>query len=322
MIWRDVLFAVVWLIAALLPFAAAGRAMPTRRSAQALSLLLLALGVLLRPNAIFAAALLTAYVLWPARVALRRTVLVFLPAALGFAALVPAVYYGALNAKHEHPIQQFMVYDLGGITHFTGENQFPVEWTAPQTALLIGQCYSPVRWDVYWHDSPCAFVMQRLESASDPIFGTSRITQAWTRALLTHPLAYLEHRAAFAWNFLARPNLVLPYLDWDGPDAVYGSNPLFQPIRALNRALEGTIVFRAGVWLLLAIAIAAAAWPVRATPAGAFALGVNAAAAIYVMTFFAVGVASDFRYAYWCVLAVLAGAVALLLAWHERRRQV
>ena len=37
------------------------------------------------------------------------------------------------------------------------------------------------------------------------------------------------------------------------------------------------------------------------------------------MTFFAVGVAADFRYAYWCVLATLAGAVAAILARYERR---
>jgi hypothetical protein len=35
------------------------------------------------------------------------------------------------------------------------------------------------------------------------------------------------------------------------------------------------------------------------------------------MTFFAVGVAADFRYAYWCVLAALAGAVAAVLARWE-----
>jgi hypothetical protein len=33
-----------------------------------------------------------------------------------------------------------------------------------------------------------------------------------------------------------------------------------------------------------------------------------------VMTFLVVGVASDFRYAYWCVLAALAGGVAAVLA--------
>jgi hypothetical protein len=52
---------------------------------------------------------------------------------------------------------------------------------------------------------------------------------------------------------------------------------------------------------------------------GAFAVGVSASAIVYVMTFFAVGVASDFRYAYWCVLATLAGAIAALAARRDQR---
>jgi hypothetical protein len=65
--------------------------------------------------------------------------------------------------------------------------------------------------------------------------------------------------------------------------------------------------------------IGALAWRTRSTPAGGFAVSVTASAVIYVMTFFAVGVAADFRYAYWCVLATLAGAVAAVLARYERR---
>ena len=81
------------------------------------------------------------------------------------------------------------------------------------------------------------------------------------------------------------------------------------------------MIFRPGLWLVLAIAIGAVSWRVRATPGGAFAIGVTTSAVIYVMTFFAVGVASDFRYAYWCVLAVLSGAVAALSAWQGQRAQ-
>jgi hypothetical protein len=37
------------------------------------------------------------------------------------------------------------------------------------------------------------------------------------------------------------------------------------------------------------------------------------------MTFFVLGVAADFRYAYWCVLATIAGAVAAVLARYDSR---
>jgi hypothetical protein len=64
--------------------------------------------------------------------------------------------------------------------------------------------------------------------------------------------------------------------------------------------------------------VGAWAWPARSIPAGAFAIGVSASAIAYVMSFFVLGVAADFRYAYWCVLAVLAGAIAAMLAHYDR----
>ena len=94
---------------------------------------------------------------------LKRTALLFLPAVVAFYALVPDVYYGVLGAKRHNPLHSLLVFDLGGITHFTGENQFPVSWSAEETALLTGKCYDPVRWDIYWHMPPCPFVMKRLE---------------------------------------------------------------------------------------------------------------------------------------------------------------
>ncbi len=319
-IWRDILFGVVWLVAGVLPFAVAGRSAGTRIPVQILALLMVALGVLLRPNAIFAGAILGLYALWPTRLELKRTLIWFVPAVVVCYALVPTVYYGLIGAKRTNPLHSVMVFDLGGITHFTGKNQFPVAWSAAETALLTGQCYDGGKlWDVYWYREPCQFVMKRLERPDDVIFGTSRLSNAWRDAILAHPLAYLQHRATFMWNFLARPNLVLPYLDWEGSQATYGGNPFFRPLLDLHQRIERTIIFRPGLWLAMAVIIAVASWPARTTPAGAFAIGVTVSAAIYLMTFFAAGVASDFRYAYWCVLAVLAGAVAALAAWQDRQ---
>jgi hypothetical protein len=314
MIWRDVLFGVVWLAAAVLAFAAADRGARTRLPVQAISLLLVALGVLLRPNAIFAAPFLAAYVIWPLRFNLKRMAIVFVPAVVLCYALVPLTYYGLLDAKRQNALHSILVFDLGGITRFSGENQFPVSWSAEQTAKLTSECYDPVRWDSYWHVPPCPFVMQRLERPDDVIFGTPRLVEAWRRAVLAHPLAYLEHRATFMWQFLARSNLVLPVWDWVSPAAGYGQSPYFRPLVALHDALQPTLLFRPGLWLVLAVAVGAFAWRTRGTPAGAFAVAVTASAVVYVMTFFAVGVAADFRYAYWCVLAALAGGVAAVLA--------
>jgi hypothetical protein len=314
MIWRDVLFAVVWLVAAVLAFAVAERGARLRRPVQALALLLIAFGVLLRPNALLAAPLIAAYAVWPTCFGVKRAALVFLPALALCYALVPLVYYGLLDAKRQNPLHSIMVFDLGGISHFAGENQFPVAWSAEQTALLTSKCYDPVRWDSYWHVEPCPFVMRRLEQPGDRLFGTPRLVSAWWQAISAHPLAYLSHRATFMWQFLARSNLGLPVWDWLDPASSYGHRPYFTPLVALHDRLQPTILFRLGLWLMLALAVAASSFPVRGIPAGAFAVAVSTSAIVYVLSFAAFGVAADFRYAYWCVLATLAGAVAAVLA--------
>jgi hypothetical protein len=119
------------------------------------------------------------------------------------------------------------------------------------------------------------------------------------------------------WQFLARSNLVLPIWDWTDPSSSYGHSPYLRTLLKLHDRLQPGVLFRPGLWLLLAVAIGAFSWRRRETPPGAFALGVTACAAVYVMSFFVVGVAADFRYAYWCVLATLAGAVAAVLARYD-----
>ena len=132
-IWRDVLFATCWLLAASIAFAVSGRPSPIKRPAQLLALALVTMGVLLRPNALLAAPILAAYVVWPARFSLRRTAILFVPAAIGFFAVVQVVYYGALGATRQHPLQSIMIFDLGGISHFAKENQYPVDWSDRRT---------------------------------------------------------------------------------------------------------------------------------------------------------------------------------------------
>ena len=317
MIWRDVLFGVVWLVAAAIVYATVQQRV--RWPMQALAVVLIAVGVLLRPNAFVAAPLLAAFAIWPMRFGWKRTAILFIPALAAGYALIQIVYYGILDVKREHPLHSLIVFDLGGITHFTGENQFPVTWNADETSLLMSRCYDPVRWDTYWTMAPCRFVMQRLERDDDVIFGTPRLTQAWTRAVAAHPLAYLRHRSTYLWTFLAGSNLTLELFNANDPaKAPLAQNPYFRQLMAWHDWLKPTVLFRPGFWLIVAAAIGVFGWRERATPSGAFVVGVTASAIVYVMAFAAVGVAADFRYAYWCVLASLVGAAAALAARRER----
>ncbi len=312
-IWRDVLFAAAWLLAAALAWHFADCRAAIRIPAQLAAFALVAFGMLLRPNALFAAPLLAIYVLWPAAYRMRRAALAYLPLAAAFFVSVPLVYYGMLNAKRENPLHSVFVFDLGGTSHFAKTNVFPVEWTPEQTRLLLEECYKPTLWDLYWNRDPCKFVMAKLEG--EKIFGTPALRAAWLRALAQHPLAYLRHRAAYMQNFLFNDNLTLWTLDVEDPRLyLYTDRPAFMALRAVDDALKRTPIMRSGTWLFLSLLVVAVAWRRRETPAGALAIGVCASAAVYVMTFAAAGVASDFRYAYWATLATISGGIVLLSA--------
>jgi hypothetical protein len=309
-IWRDVLFAIAWLLGATLAFSVARRRARLRAPICAVAQTLLVFGVLLRPNALLAAPLLGSYLLWPAQFLWRRAILLYAPLGLAFFALLQFVYYGVLHATPQHPLQTFMVFDLGGISHFSEQNQFPGIWTDQETALITTGCYQPTEWDVYWLREPCLFVMQKLES--EKLFGTSAIVDAWIRAVAIHPVAYLHHRSAFMWNFLVRPNLTMWTMDISNPSvSVLANRPGLAAVQALDAALKATPLSRAGSWLLACVAVLACAWSRRGTPPGAFAIAICGSAIIYMSTFFVVGVASDFRYAYLAVLMTIAGGITI-----------
>jgi hypothetical protein len=312
-IWRDVLFATTWLLAAAIAFAAAERGARLRVPALVLALALCGFGVLLRPNALIAAPVLGAYIVWPTQMSLKRMAILLVPAMAGFFALVQVVYYGALGATRQHPLHSLMVFDLGGISHFSKQNQFPVTWSEAESALLLNTCYQPTQWDIYWRLEPCDFVMRKVER-EEKLFGTPAITDAWARAVMHHPLAYLAHRTAFMWNFLWGNNPTMWLVDVERPtETVFRDRPAFLALIFLHEALKLTPLFRTGSWLLVCLIVCGFAWRRRETPEGAFALGVCGSAAIYVLSFFAVGVASDFRYGYWAVLAGMVGGVVAAL---------
>jgi hypothetical protein len=309
-IWRDMLFATVWLLAAALVFSAAERRDNWRRVAQVVAIALLALGLLLRPNALFAAPILAVYLIWPTRYDLRRAALFFVPAVFAFYALIPTVYYGMLGARHQNVLHSILVFDLGGITHFIKQNQFPVTWTAEQDKLLTESCYQPAAWDYYWTIPPCSFVMARLEG--EKIFGSPILVDAWWRAIVAHPIAYVQHRFTVMGQFLFGVNQTMWTVDIAHPDqVVFADNAWFVAAKNVNDVLKPTPLFRAITWLLVCAASCALAWRRRGTPVGAFVIGVAGSACVYVATFLPFGVASDFRYAYWAVLAGLTSAILL-----------
>ena len=239
-IWRDVLFAITWLLAAALVFAAADRGSRLRVSAQTAALVLLAFGVLLRPNSLAAAPILLVYLLWPLGFPWKRAIILYVPAVLTLFGLVQVIYYGVLKAERQHPLQSIMVFDLGGISHFAKDNVFPGIWSADETKMITEGCYKPLAWDVYWTQEPCLFVMARLEH--DKLFGSPAVTEAWRSAIVKHPAAYLQHRATFMATFLfGSKNMTMWSRDLDDADKIiFADKPRLMTLKAVHDALLPT----------------------------------------------------------------------------------
>ena len=68
------------------------------------------------PNALIAAPLLGAYVIWPNQFAWKRAMFMFVPAIVGFFALVQLVYYNLLGATRQHPLQSIMVFGPSAVS--------------------------------------------------------------------------------------------------------------------------------------------------------------------------------------------------------------
>ena len=296
-IWRDVLFATCWLLAAAVAFAASERRSPIRLTGQALALALVILGILLRPNALLAAPILAAYIVWLSRVSLRKTAIFYIPAVIGFFGIVQLVYYGMLDAKRQHPLQTIMIFDLGGISHFAKENQFPVDWSESENAMLLNSCYQPTLWDIYWRLEPCDFVMRKVEREKG-LFGTSAISEGLAAG---HP-APSGCLSAAPLGIHVEFSRCRQSDDVDCGCRASDTERLCRSRRVSMRwsrhmtcsNLRRFFAPASGFWRVLSFV--AVSWRRSAPREAAFALGVCGSATVYVLSFYAVGVASDFRY--------------------------
>ena len=114
------------------------------------------------------------------------------------------------------------------------------------------------------------------------------------------------------WNFLAADNLTMWTADVEHPTQnVFAHRAAFNAMVSAHDMLKPTPFLRAGFWLMACIVVCGVSWRRSAPREAAFALGVCGSATVYVLSFYAVGVASDFRYAYWAVLASIAGGVVV-----------
>ena len=210
-----------------------------------------------------------------------------------------------------------IVFDLGGITYFSGVDAFP-PLPVQHPVAVNARCYDPELWDPYswWVAEPCPIGFVELREA----FTRQGISPYgwWLGQIVRHPLAYAEHRFAHFnrnarfWVASRPPQLVPPQPD---PNP-YGFAPPRNPARAaIDRAaalLARTPLGQPIWWIAVAggvLLLGRAASPLARLAAGS--------ALLYGAGYLVFSVASDLRYHLWTTLAAL---VAALIVGDDLRR--
>jgi hypothetical protein len=206
------------------------------------------------------------------------------------------------DSKPTYVENSLLVFDLGALSK-GGENFFPGNWTDTEAAAIRDTCYIYRAWDTYkWGD--CQFVSDHLIRNG---YWNNSLKYVWFRAIMTHPFKYAQHRLAYYFTLVAppwqpfneatpnslgfdyKPGLVAKGLSW------LSSQGQYSPLNILLLSPFAWFFYgRLTVW-------AHCKW------IGAMPKAMNVAllsALFYALAYGAVGVANDYRYVYWPIVAV------------------
>ncbi len=325
-IWRDVIFAACWLLAFALVFVVVEAPRFWRLLAFAVAFVFFMIGFLIRPNALFAAAPILVYLISPRTFSWKRQILFGLPLIVALQVVSSLVNYGWLEARRESAIHSVLVFDLTGITHFADKNVFPIDdWTPEQVEKVKTICYEPTYWDAIWWPR-CSFAMARINRdipKGSKLFGSDTLRQAWQRAIIANPIPYVQHRLNYFNALMTAKMLVIFNQSQSGQHRFFflkdKSFKTFESgIEWLN---ENTPLFRGWPWLLLSVLSFVAALFWSNGPSKAATLALTLSSIIYTATYVVFGVAAEYRYVYWTVLASLVAAGMVAAQWAADRRQ-
>jgi hypothetical protein len=276
--------------------------------------LLLFYGALVRTNAVFALVPLLAYAIRPQW--LRRPfglLAIAIPVSL---ALVPAASlfnHRALQAKSLGTIRSLQIFDLAGISAFSGD----LAVFGPDSSFTrdeVTTCYTPTYWDSLAPWGECRFFWNRL-AVSPALKETINsldaksamvaepnpdLPELWTTAIVRHPLAYVRHRLAHFSSEI-----------WHGAAT---TTPIATAPKSLGVALYDFVTAPI-VWLAIG-----AAWLIRLAFARSIVRTASNDAAVALLlsglsyggAYLIVGVGTELRYFFWSLIAIFTALIISL----------
>jgi hypothetical protein len=216
------------------------------------------------------------------------------------------------RVKDIQPMSQLQIFDLGGITYFSGTDAFK-GFFGPYFVYRNEYCYTPRHWDMYGWDR-CPEVYENLK----PRFGWE-LSRLWLEGIAAHPVAYVTHRFAHANRFFQFLCTDCREIVFTGGQSTNQKEFTFEPtflylaIEAVAEWMNHTPIGPPYVYLLICLAWAWAAFgvPEPATRRVTFLLALSGA--MYALGFFPIGIAHEYRYIFWTMLcAAIATPIVVL----------
>lgn len=320
---KDVGMAASWLpaLGLLYWYRAQGRRVPL--PAGLVIAALLAYGTLVRTNAVFALGPLLLLVFAPAGW-LRNTRLMLAAVAVAVVAipLTQQVNRALFHPVERQAVHSLFLFDLAGIAAYEGDASL----LAPRASLSteeLRKCYTPYWWDSFSPWGSCAGKVTRPDN--DHATTGDGLPMQWLRTIATHPVAYAVHRLK---HFNSELMFAVPLKHIRFTPEYRTDNPAFKPLETVTpRDVRFDLVRKNPTvwpvtwvsWALVLMAFLARAEP---TPAVQLARTLTISAVAYAGAYLVIGVATDIRYHYWTVLAVVVSTLVVLplLAMGYRRR--
>ena len=218
-----------------------------------------------------------------------------------------------------------VIFDLGGITEHSGVDAFPAELEVSDPVRVNHGCYQSSKWDSYsdWVDPECPLGITAWNDNVDPT--EIQPYSFWLRAVLTHPVAYAEHRLThFATNtriFSVADSVERPVPERSAPnlwDFHVTPNIAMSAIDGLAIAIAHTPLGWPVIWISLALGAIIASWGL---PNARLVAPIGLSSLLYGCGYLTFSVASELRYHLWTELAALIAIVLALSDTETRARK-
>lgn len=315
--WKDILHAVLTLFAVGLVSLALRDDRQGRSKLRMAALATLIVAAMMRVNALAALPPLLWLALGRPRLNNWKVPALLAVLSLSVLLLSSVFTYGILRAERTGVHSSLLIYDIGAISQATGVNAFGQSFGPEGEQKLKTVCYETSEWNSYsWGN--CAFI--RVSVQASGLWGSDALAQAWIQAIKNHPAEYLKHRFAHWWNLLWKPkHLLISDMVSNSWGYEFDKSALHLSLERATDIMGDTPFFRPGAWILFAIALVAVAARWGAGPARDIVIALNVSAVLYMLAYLPIGIASDFRYAYWTILAAWFSLPLLSVAIRQAR---